>query len=215
MTRLLVATAALALSACGGAGSGMPMATSPPPKTAPAPESKVAGYRGYDVINQALLGRLVRGPAGFQLTSYLGGSGPDLAMLLGAWQGEGVRNVFANATPNATSFLIWRTAFIGLGRDVARLCPGSSERPQVVGLELHEEAAAAAAALCRWPNAGDGADPWQAFWLALVGYDAPFEAYRTWRAHFENPLYRTLPAQEVISLMVAGALLDPHVLLTR
>ena len=200
---------------CGGPGVGMP-AVDAAAGPAPAPEVKVAGYKGYDSINQALMGRFVRRPEGFQLTSYLGRSGPDLTMLLGAWQGAGVSNEFANARPNATSFLIWRTAFIGLGRDVARLCPGTAEAPQVAELELHPAAAVAAATVCRWPE-GHREDPdaWLAFWLALVGYDAPYEAYQTWRAHFESPTYRSLPAQEVIPLMVAGALLNPCVLLAN
>ena len=213
--RLLLAAGTFALWGCGGPGLEMPPGDAAIAPT-PAPEVKVAGYKGYDSINQALMGRLVRGPEGFQLTAYLGRSGPDLTMLLGAWQGAGVTNEFANARPNATSFLIWRTAFIGLGRDVARLCPGASEAPQVAKLELHPAAAAAAAALCRWPD-DDREDPdaWLTFWLALVGYDAPFEAYHTWRAHFESPTYQGLPAQEVIPLMVAGALLNPHVLLAN
>jgi hypothetical protein len=205
----------LASPGCGGPGGGM-APLDPPGSPAPAPEVKVAGYKGYDAINQALLGRFVRGPEGFQLTSYLGRSGPDLTMLLGAWQGTGVSNEFANARPNATSFLIWRTAFIGLGRDVARLCPGTAEAPQVAGLELHPGAAAATAAVCRWSDGNrENPDAWLAFWLALVGYDAPFEEYQTWRAHFEGPTYRSLPAREVIPLMVAGALLNPPVLLAN
>jgi hypothetical protein len=213
--RLIIVAGTLALWGCGGPARGMP-GGDPPAIPPPAPEVKVAGYKGYDSINQALRARFVGGPEEFQLTTYLGRSGPDLTMLLGAWQGAGVSNEFANATPNATSFLIWRTAFIGLGRDVARLCPGTTEAPQVARLALHPPAAAAAAVLCRWPE-GIREDPeaWLTLWLALVGYDAPFEEYQTWRAHFESPTYRTLPAQEVIPLMVAGALLNPFVLLAN
>jgi hypothetical protein len=176
------------------------------------PDSKLATYKGYEAINEALRSRVVAEPESFQLSRYLGAAGGELSTLLGTWRGVGLRNQFGNATPNTMSFVIWRVAFSGVGQDLARHCTPGADGYQIK--KLQPRTAQALATLCHWPDTAARHDEvLEAFWLALAGYDAPVEEYEAWRTHFQGEAYRQMPAAEVIPLMVSALFLNPHVLL--
>ncbi|WP_394833027.1 hypothetical protein LVJ94_41645 [Pendulispora rubella] len=198
----------------------------PAPTAQPArdagPDPRSAQYRGYEAMNEILRSRLVAKPASFALSSYLdapgadagSGVGANLAQLVGAWSGKGTLNSFQNGTPNAMSFLIWRVAFLGFGKDVAALCPGSSAPRTVANLEIRADLAAVVQSICAWPVASARDEAvLHAFWNGLTAFDAPQSEYEAWRDHFLGPTYATATGETVIPFMVTAAMLNPYVLL--
>jgi len=196
------------------------------PKAMPAldagPDPKSAPYRGYEAMDGILRARLVAKPTSFSLTSYLddpgadagAGSGAQLAVLLGAWSGIGTTNALQNGDPNAMSFLIWRIAFSGLGKDVASTCPDAAGALTVHDFELRPELARIVQRLCTWPQSSAREDDTlRAFWQGMTRYDAPPGEYDAWKAHFMGPAYASTGPDVVIPLMVMSALLNPYVLL--
>ncbi|WP_394835661.1 hypothetical protein LVJ94_01870 [Pendulispora rubella] len=229
MTRLrFIAPSVLLLLACqSGLNSTLATTDGGPPASPPTsrdagPDPRIAQYRGYEAMNEMVHSRLVAKPAAFALSSYLESPGADagagvgagLSRLLGAWTGKGTDNSFKNGDPNAVSFLIWRIAFLGFGKDVASLCPGGSGLRTIADFEIRTELAPVVQSLCTWPAASAREEiVLHAFWKGLTAYDAPHGEYEAWRDHFLGPAYGGATAETMIPLMVVAAMLNPYVLL--
>jgi hypothetical protein len=70
-------------------------------------------------------------------------------------------------------------------------------------------------ALCTWPSAEAKSEQvMMAFWLAMMGYNAPQEEYSIWR-DFVLATYERKKAQEAIEAMTLALLMNPYFLLEQ
>jgi hypothetical protein len=69
--------------------------------------------------------------------------------------------------------------------------------------------------LCTWPSGEARSEEVMiAFWLAMMGYNAPKSEYEAWR-DFVRKTYAQNKPQEVVSAMTLAIMLNPHFLLQR
>jgi hypothetical protein len=140
-----------------------------------------------------------------ELDWYLPAHGLDY--LLGTWSTFGSEHGFQNGTPNALSMVIWHVTLSGFARSMGASCQG-------LQMPLHPRFVAELRKLCAWPAAEAKADSvMMAFWLSLMGYDAPRTEYIAWRNFFLTSSYKDRPASEAVSAMTLAILMNPHFLL--
>lgn len=145
-----------------------------------------AQFKGYYPVDQLVVERLMLPGSDFKLGNYLGtGTGSDssgttvtfpaeLVELLGVFKSDGVNPGFRNGQPNGINVLLWYLLFDQLSTDVAGLCENKSPLP------LNAEFRGDAMAVCTWPQT-QAPEVLQAYWLALMGYDAPETEFMAWR----------------------------------
>lgn len=174
--------------------------------------AQTAPYRGYVAVQDILGERLLkRGP--LSLSKYLEPMSPNdvvgLLTLLGTYAGSSEIK-FINGQPNALNMLLWYLLLSGVSQDVANGCVRSES------LDWSPAFARALNAICAWP-APEARDPavMNAFWHALVSYDAPETELSAWRDFFLNSSFTNRPAAEAIPAMVLAALYNPNFLLKR
>ncbi len=184
--------AALALGLCIAAG----------PATA-----QMSQFKGMTATSQGLSARIAPAAMPMELDWYLPAYGLD--HLLGSWFTFGSEHSFQNGTPNALSMVIWHVTLSGFANSMGASC----QWPQ---LALHPQFLANLKKLCAWPAAEAKTDDvLQAFWLAVMGYDAPRAEYVAWRDFFLASSYKERPAPETISAMTLAIVMNPHFLLQR
>ncbi|MGQ0506025.1 MAG: hypothetical protein ACT4TC_11985 [Myxococcaceae bacterium] len=219
MRKLLSAVLLLCAACPGPKPAEEPVATptvptlAPDEPTAPKPDAVSAQYRGYVAMNEVIRSRVSTSPT-FELAFYLGSRGFSLTPLLGQWDGQGIRNSFRNGKPNAMSFLIWRTAFEGLGKDLAANCPGQPPLPVGSLLKPRPEVTALLAKLCTWPSAeARSEETLNEAWRLFARYDAPDDERTAWRESFQSAAYDSASVEEVLSDLSVTVFMNPYVLL--
>ena len=190
MTRLLFALLALALSA----------ATAIAADNAPQ-------LKGMAAISQELSARIATREEPFELDRFMPADGLD--ELAGTWADFGAVHRFSNGTPNPVNMVIMHASLSGFAEAMGKSC-----REPV--LQLNDSFADTLEDICTWPKPAAKSDAvMSAFWLALMGYEAPKEEYLAWRDFFLASSYRDRPATETVTAMTLAIAMNPYFLVTK
>lgn len=177
--------------------------------------AQVGQYRGY-VMSQSLLSeRLLDQAEGINYSNFLYplSGQPLLSMLdlLGSYQGGSLsKREFRNGQPNSVNMLLWYMVLNSFAFEVQKNCNNTFTLPLSTAFRqtLNQ--------ICQWPQAtAQSESAMQAFWLAIMGYDAPEEEFQAWREFFLNSSYASKPAHETVSAMVLAMVYNPHFLLRK
>ncbi|HEY7610714.1 MAG TPA: hypothetical protein VIF14_15910 [Alphaproteobacteria bacterium] len=164
-----------------------------------------AQFKGWSAISRELSTRLAKPGIPLDLDQFM--PAEDVDGLLGTWNGFGDEHSFKNGAPNSVNMMIWRVALSGFAKSVAASC----KSPQ---LEFGAPFLATLRELCAWPAAAaKSEDVLQAYWFAVMGYNAPESEYRAWRDFFLGASYRDRPAAETIDAMTFAITMNPYFLL--
>jgi hypothetical protein len=83
-------------------------------------------------------------------------------------------------------------------------------------LQLNDRFADTLAEICTWPKPKAKSDAaMSAFWLALMGYEAPKQEYVAWRDFFLSSSYRDRSADETVAAMTLAITMNPYFLITK
>ncbi len=175
--------------------------------TMPLPAaSQTSQFRGWVAVWNDLSVRIAPRNAPIDAKRFL--PSDEMDELLGTWSTFGVEHTYRNGVPNSLNMLIWQVALSGFADSMAQSCT----TPQ---LSLHEAFISTLRKLCTWPaETAASEDVLQAFWLAIMGYDATPEDFAAWRDFFRRG-YADRPAAETIKAMTLAITLHPSFLLHR
>lgn len=170
-------------------------------------DAQMSQFKGMTTTSQSLSARIGQSETPLELDWYLPAHGLDY--LLGTWSTFGSEHSFQNGTPNALSMVIWHVTLSGFARSMGASC----QAPQ---MPLHPRFVAELKKLCAWPAPEAKADAvMTAFWLGMMGYEAPRAEYLAWRQFFLTSSYKDRPASEAVSAMTLAILMNPYFLLQR
>lgn len=173
---------------------------------APPAPAQTAQYKGLAAVSKELSARLA--PPGWTLDLDDFAPAEDLEDLLGTWASFGSEHAFRNGVPNALTLAIWHMTFAAFAQTMGASCAA----PQLV---FHQRFLETLRAVCAWPaDSAKSEATMSAFWLAVMGYNAPESEYRAWRDFFLAS-YGDRPADETIAAMTLSVTMNPHFLLHR
>ena len=170
-----------------------------------SPAFSAAGhFKGLSVLSKELSARIAPDDGPIELDRFMPADGLD--DLVGTWSGFGSEHKFQNGQPNAINMVLLRLAFSSFAKSLASTC----QSPQLL---LNEPFYDTLEALCTWPSDEAKSDEvLTAFWLAMMGYDAPQSEYGLWR-DFVRATYADKTATETIEAMTLAIMLNPYFLL--
>lgn len=170
------------------------------------PANAAARLKGLSALSKELSARIAPEEGPIELDRYMPADGLD--DLVGTWSGFGSEHKFQNGMPNAVNMVLLRLAFSGFAQSLAKSCAS----PQLL---LNDRFYETLEALCTWPAPQAKSDAvMTAFWLAMVGYDAPQEEYAIWR-DFVLGTYGEKKAQEAIEAMTLAVMMNPYFVLEK
>lgn len=175
-------------------------------------DSKPTRYRGVDELAAALQTRTIESNITTYLGAYLGShfrSNDNLASLLGYFQGDGLEAGFYNGLPNALNYRLYAALFNSLSKDlVVSTCPVG--KPQ--WMRAHEELKNVLLPLCDWQHAARTREQMMALWLNIMGYRAPMDEFDAWMNLFTSEPLASMPAQELLPLLLESIFMNPYYL---
>jgi len=175
--------------------------------TAGLAEETAPQFKGMATISMELSARIAPREEPFELDRFMPADGLD--ELAGTWSNFGVEHHFSNGTPNPVNTVIIHASLSGFAEAMGKSC----REPQ---LQLNDRFADTLEEICIWPKPAAKTDAaMSAFWLALMGYEAPKEEYRAWRDFFLTSSYRDRPAAETIAAMTLAITMNPYFLITK
>ena len=159
--------------------------------------------KGMAAISMELAARISPREERFELDQFMPADGLD--ELAGTWSSFGTEHRFANGTPNPVNMVILYASLSGFAKAMGKSCTD----PQ---MPFNASFADTLEVMCDWPGTEAKSDAaMTAFWLALMGYEAPKEEYIAWRDFFITS-YRDRPANETISAMTLAITMNPYFL---
>lgn len=165
-----------------------------------------AQFKGLSALSKELSARIATEESPIELDTYMPADGLD--DLVGTWSAFGSEHVFQNGQPNAVSVVLLRLTFSGFATALADNCLSSR-------LTLNDPFHDVLEALCTWPSDEARSDEvMMAFWLGLMGYNAPEKEYAVWR-DFVRRTYGGKSAKEAITAMSLAIFLNPYFLLSQ
>jgi hypothetical protein len=165
-----------------------------------------ARLKGLTALSMELSARIAPEDGPVELDRYMPADGLD--DLVGTWSAFGTEHTFQNGLPNAVNMVLMRLTLSRFSQALAR----TSANPQRL---LNETFYDTLEALCTWPSAEAKSEQvMMAFWLAMMGYNAPQEEYSIWR-DFVLATYERKKAQEAIEAMTLALLMNPYFLLEQ
>ncbi len=163
-----------------------------------------AQFKGLSALSKELSARIAPLEAPIELDRFMPADGLD--DLTGTWSAFGTEHTFRNGQPNAVNMVLLRLAFSRFAKSLAASCAS----PQLL---LNEPFFDTLEALCTWPSAeARSEDVLIAFWLAMMGYNAPKSEYEIWR-DFVRDTYTKRKPSEAIEAMTVALMLNPYFLL--
>ncbi len=173
----------------------------------PIDPSAAAGFRGYAAVEDDLRAKFLAPDSAFELHAYLGEAGEELSRLTGRPDGFGVTFDVRNKRPNAMNVIVWRMMLEGFARDLAATCSQQST------LELNDQAAQVAGALCSWPQVSDAAlgDAW----TLVVGRAAPTTSRDAFIRFARTADLQSRRADDALTQVWLATLLHPAFLLEQ
>ncbi len=165
-----------------------------------------AHFKGLSALSRELSARIAPEDGPIELDRFMPADGLD--DLVGTWSGFGAEHHFQNGQPNAINMVLLRLAFSGFAKSLASSC----KSPQIL---VNERFYDTLEALCTWPSDQARSDDiLTAFWLSMMGYDAPQSEYTAWR-DFVRATYAKKTAKETIEAMTLALMLNPYFLLEQ
>ena len=164
-------------------------------------------FKGMATISMELSARIAPREEPFELDRFMPADGLD--ELAGTWSNFGAEHRFSNGTPNPVNMVIIHASLSRFAEAMGKSCGEPL-------LELNDRFADTLEEICAWPKAKAKTDAtMSAFWLALMGYEAPKEEYRAWREFFMSSSYRDRPAAETVAAMTLAITMNPYFLITK
>ncbi len=164
-------------------------------------------FKGMAAISQELSARIAPREEPFELDRFMPADGLD--ELAGTWTNFGAEHRFTNGTPNPVNTVIIHASLSGFANAMGKSCTEEV-------LELNDRFADTLEEMCTWPAAEAKTDAaMTAFWLALMGYEAPREEYAAWRDFFLTSSYRDRPAAEAVAAMTLAITMNPYFLISK
>jgi hypothetical protein len=175
--------------------------------TAGFAEESAPQFKGMAMISMELSARIAPRDEPFELDRFMPADGLD--ELAGTWSNFGVEHRFSNGTPNPVNTVIIHASLSGFAEAMGKSC----REPL---LQLNDRFADTLEEICLWPKPEAKTDAvMSAFWLALMGYEAPKAEYRAWRQFFLSSSYRGRPAAETVAAMTMAITMNPYFLITK
>lgn len=172
----------------------------------PPLNAALAQFKGMSAVSKELSARIAPAEAPIELDRFMPADGLD--DLTGTWSAFGTEHTFQNGQPNAVNMVLFRLTFSGFAKGLASSCTS----PQLLFNETFFDTLEA---LCTWPSEeAKSEDVMMAFWLAMMGYDAPKTEYEIWR-DFIRGTYGQKKSDEAIQVMTLAIMLNPYFLLQR
>ena len=163
--------------------------------------------KGMAAISMELSARIAPREEPFELDRFMPADGLD--ELAGTWTNFGAEHRFTNGTPNPVNMVILHASLSGFAEAMGKTC-----REPV--LQLNDGFADTLEEMCAWPKPEAKSEAaMSAFWLALMGYEAPKEEYVAWRDFFRSSSYSARPAAETVSAMTLAITMNPYFLITK
>ncbi|MFO0992643.1 MAG: hypothetical protein U1E67_12030 [Hyphomicrobiales bacterium] len=163
--------------------------------------------KGMAEISQELSARIATREEPFELDRFMPADGLD--ELAGTWADFGAVHHFTNGTPNPVNMVIMHASLSGFAEAMGKSCREPT-------LELNDNFADTLEDICAWPKPAAKTDAvMSAFWLALMGYEAPKEEYVAWRDFFLASSYRDRPATEAVAAMTLAITMNPYFLISK
>jgi len=164
-------------------------------------------FKGMAMISMELSARIAPRDEPFELDRFMPADGLD--ELAGTWTNFGAEHRFTNGTPNPVNTVILHASLSGFAEAMGKTC----KEPL---LQLNDRFADTLEEICAWPKPAAKTDAaMSAFWLALMGYEAPKEEYVAWRDFFLSSSYRDRPATETVAAMTLAITMNPYFLITK
>lgn len=164
-------------------------------------------FKGMATLSTELAARISTAEEPFELDQFMPADGLD--ELAGTWSSFGTEHRFTNGTPNPVNMVILYASLSGFAQAMGKSC----NEPQ---LQFNDSFADTIELLCDWPAANAKSEgAMMAFWLGLMGYDAPKEEFLAWRAFFTTSAYRDRPAGETIAAMTLAITMNPYFLVQK
>jgi len=165
-----------------------------------------AQFKGINALSTELSARIAPEEAPIDLDRFMPADGLD--NLTGTWSTFGAEHSFQNGKPNAVNMVLFRLAFSRFAKSLAASC----HSPQLI---LNEPFYETLEALCTWPSYEARTETvMMAFWLSMMGYDAPKSEYEVWR-DFVRRTYGQTDPEETIESMTLAIMLNPYFLLQK
>ena len=164
-------------------------------------------FKGMAMISMELSARIAPREEPFELDRFMPADGLD--ELAGTWSNFGAEHRFSNGTPNPVNTVIIHASLSGFAAAMGKSC----REPL---LQLNDRFADTLEEICAWPKPKAKTDAaMSAFWLALMGYEAPKQEYLAWRDFFLSSSYRDRPATETVAAMTLAITMNPYFLITK
>jgi hypothetical protein len=170
-------------------------------------ETNLPRFKGMAVLSSELSARIATRDEPFELDQFMPADGLD--ELAGTWSSFGTEHRFTNGEPNPVNMVILYASLSGFADAMGKSCA----EPQ---LTLNDTFADTLEEICEWPHADAKSEAaMMAFWLGLMGYDAPKEEFLVWRDFFLSSRYRDRPANEAIAAMTLAIAMNPYFLVQK
>jgi hypothetical protein len=164
-------------------------------------------FKGMAAMSQELSARIAPREEPFELDRFMPADGLD--ELAGTWTNFGAEHHFTNGTPNPVNTVILHASLSGFAEAIGKSC-------REPALRFNDRFADTLEEICTWPKPGAKTDvAMSAFWLAMMGYEAPKQEYVAWRDFFRSSTYRDRPASEAVAAMTLAITMNPYFLITK
>jgi hypothetical protein len=164
-------------------------------------------FKGMAMISMELSARIAPREEPFELDRFMPADGLD--ELAGTWTNFGAEHRFTNGTPNPVNTVILHASLSGFAEAMGKTC-------REPALQLNDSFADTLEEICTWPKpAAKTDDAMSAFWLGLMGFEAPKEEYIAWRDFFLSSSYRDRPASEAVAAMTLAITMNPYFLISK
>jgi len=172
-----------------------------------AAEEHAPQLKGMAMISMELASRISPPDLAFELDQFMPADGLD--ELAGTWSSFGTEHRFSNGTPNPVNMVILYASLSSFADAMGKSCAGPV-------FPLNDSFADTLEIICQWPRPEARNDEMMtAYWLAIMGYEAPREEYVAWRDFFMSAAYRDKPAAEVVSAMTLAITMNPYFLIQK
>ena len=138
-----------------------------------------------------------------------------LLLLLGGYdnangQDQSGNDSFNNGKPNSVNLLLYQVVLNSLAEEIQANCTSTT------GLQFNANFRNALNTICQWPSpSAQTEEAMEAYWIALMGYDAPEEEFTAWRDFFMTSSYANQPASVAVSALTFALMYNPNFLLSR
>ena len=161
----------------------------------------IGEYRGFEEFDELVKQRVYSPHRSTSLATVLGSS--DLAKLLGSYESNGTTTTFQNGAPNSANVVMYSLALRKLAQEITDLLSARGN--------LNNEFKDAFYPLFQTRNDST----FESAWIALMGYEAPFEELEAWKAFLNSPAMVNRTPTEFVRESIFTILFNPHFLLRK